>query len=222
MTVAALVSEAAVRELLDLESSGSSKYSSDLIGSNIRAASSMLERATRRIFRDESNLTLTFSTNGAASIIIPGLRTASNVQRNSSRLTADESYWLIPDMQQTGVATGIQLRPYETHTSGPWYKAIPDWWDRNLDSAYWNRGGRLGSMPNDLVITGAWGYTDANLPEVVRDATKVLAAFKTLRPDAFLSGAKVTETGIFDLSKFPIEVQAFIADWRLESQAVGI
>lgn len=223
MTTPSLVSEAAVRELLDLEQSGSSKYGSDLIGSNIRAASWMLERATRRIFRDESNLTLRFSTDGQARILIPGLRTASTVTQNSSSLTVDESYWLIPDMQQTGLYTGIQVRPWATNSGGPWYLSIPDWWDRNLDSPYWTRGGgRPGALPNDLVITGAWGYTEATLPEPVRDATKVLAAFKTLRPDAFLSGARVTETGIYDLSRFPIEVQSFIADWRLENQAVGI
>lgn len=213
-----------VRTLLDLNANASSHYSDDLILSNLRSAAWFLERATGRIFRDESSLTLTFTTNGEAAVYLPGLRTAASVALNGAALTADSSYWLIPDLQQSGVATSIQFRPFGTGGSGgPWYLGIPDWFDRNLDSPYWTRGGNRSSLPNDLAIAGAWGYVDAALPEPVRIANKVAAAFMTLRADVLLSGTRVTpDGGVFDLSQWPLEVQQFVAEWRLGRQAVGI
>ena len=86
-------------------------------------------------------------------------------------------------------------------------------------------GGTGGSLPNDLVITGDWGYVDdATMPEEVRHTAKVLAAYFTKRPDAILGGALATpEGGVVDLSQLPIEVQAFVAEWRIEQgvEAVG-
>lgn len=226
MTVAALCTEAAVREVLDLNSAASSKYSSQLIGSNIRSASTLLERLTHRILRDEPDLQLKFTTNGSARVVIPGLRTATSISLNSGVLVADASYHLIPDENQTGLYTAVQFRPYET--GGVFdYRAIPDWFERNLDHPRWQNSDRS-SFPNDLVIEGAWGFEDGpdnvtGAPDAVQDACKILAAFKTLRPEAFLSGAKVTESGIFDLSKYPMEVQSFLADWTLTSSwAVGV
>lgn len=218
-----LVHEAAVREYLELNGAAVSKYSADQVGSNIRAASWFLERATGRTFRDATALTLTFTTHGETSIPLPGLRTATAVTLSTTALVANESYHLIPDAQQSGVYTAVQFRPFGQGGQGPWFLSYPDWWDRNLDSPYWNRGARPGSLPNDLTILGDWGYTDATLPEPVRHATKVLAAYYTIRPDALLSGARVTpDGGIFDLSNLPIEVQMFIDGWRLGRQAVGI
>lgn len=220
MTVPSFVTEADVRTLLELEASGTSKYNAGLIASNIRSASWFLERATKRIFRNETDLTLTFTTNGEASIGLPGLRAVGSgtVALNGSNLSAGETYHLIPDAQQTGLFTAMQFRAFGTGRDGLGYLQYPDWFDRNLDSPYW-RGRSFNSLPNDLVIAhAAWGYTDADLPEPVRDATKVLAAWKTLRPDAFLSGARATESGVFDLSQFPIEVQSFVSEWRIGSQ----
>jgi hypothetical protein len=70
-------------------------------------------------------------------------------------------------------------------------------------------------------IAGAWGYTDATLPEPVRDANTRDAAWLTLRSDALLSGARATDQGIFDLSSRPVEVQAFVHEWRTGKQAVA-
>lgn len=224
MTVPSLVSEQSVRDVIALNAASGSAYNADTIGSNIRAASWFLERATNRIFRDEPTLTLKFTTNGDNAVLLPGLRTASSILLNGATLEADSTYHLLADVQQTGVYLGVQFRAFNTQQGGgPWYLSVPDWWDRNLDHPRWSQGGgRPGSLPNDLVIAGAWGYTDATLPEPVRDATKRLAAWLTLRSDALLSGAKATDTGIFDLSNMPTEVQMFVASWKVAKQAVGL
>lgn len=221
MTTPSFTSEQSVRDIIDLNAAASSRYSSDTIGSNIRDASWFLERATQRIFRDETALTLKFTTNGQAAVYIPGLRTASSVALNGAALTADTSYWLIPDVQQSGLSLALQLRPFNRGQGSDWYLGIPDWFDRNLDSPKWHSGYRDQSLPNDLVVAGAWGYTDATLPEPVRRNTARLAAFYTIRSDALLSGARQTEAGIFDLSNLPVEVQEFVASWKSGPQAVG-
>ena len=219
MTTPLFATEASVREVLDLNASGSSRFSSSLISSNLLTASYILERVTERIFRDEPTLTLKFTTNNADTVYLPGLRTASSVALNSSAFTADESYWLVPDVAQTGVYLAVSFHPW----GGLDYRSYPDWFDRNLDSPKWQslQADRR-SLPNDLVIAGAWGYTAGTLPEPVRDATKRLAAWLTLRSDALLSGVRVTDSGVFDLSAWPIEVQQFVASWKSGPQAVGI
>ena len=221
MTTPAFCTEADVREVIKLNASASSDYSSDLIGSNIRSAAWFLERVTKRIARDETDLSLKFSTHGRAATFIPGLRSASSVTLNGSTLTEDESFWLIPDDQQTGVFTGIQFRAFTRGSDPQWYLSYPDWFDRNLDSPKW-RPEWTASLPNDLVIRGAWGYTDATLPEPWRHANKALAAYYTLHGDVMLSSVRVVEGGSFDLSQLPIEVQTFVADWSTGKQAVGL
>lgn len=215
MTQQSFVSVASVREYLALNdpNTTSSKYSDATIGSNIRAASWTLERATGRYFGNRTATTLKFTTNGAAYLVIPGLRTATTVTLQSAALVADASYWLVPDAQQTGVSCGIQFRAFGTRQDGPSYLGNPEWFDRNLDSIYARGRGGYTSLPNDLVIVGDWGYTD--LPEPVLHATKVLAAYYTKRPDALLSGAITTPEGaILDLSQVPVEVKMFAEEWR--------
>lgn len=221
MTTPAFCTEADVRAVIELNAAASSNYSSDTINSNIRSAAWFLERVTHRIARNETSLTLTFSTQGQTSLYIPGLRSAAAVTLNGAALVDSSSYWLIPDALQTGVYTGIQFRAYARGFDPGWYLSIPDWFDRNLDSPKWQSADRL-SLPNDLVIDGAWGYTDATLPEPWRHANKVLAAYYTLHSDVFLSSVRVVEGGAFDLSQYPIEVQSFVSDWSSGKQAVGL
>lgn len=223
MTISApsIVTAASVREYMGLNTvSAESKYSDATIGSNIKAAGWYLERATGRRFADRTE-TLKFTTEGRAWVPIPGLRTATSVTSNGSALTADSTYWLIPDAQQTGVYTGIQLRAFQSRSGGPSYLHNPQWFDLNLDSPWHpaNRGG-ASSAPNDLSIAGDWGYTV--MPDPVLHATKVLAAFYTKRPDALLSGAITTETSIFDLSMAPLEVRSFIDEWKVGSFVTGL
>ncbi len=227
MTAPAFVSAASVREYLSLDPTASaSKYSDETIGSNIRAASWTLERATGRVFGDITATKL-FTTNGAAYLTIPGLRTATAVSLQGTALTADLTYWLTPDVQQSGVFTGVQFRPFGSYStrSGPAYLSNPEWFDRGLDfgldSYRAGYGGfQLTSLPNDLSIAGSWGYTD--MPEPIRHATKVLAAYYTLRPQAILSGSLVTPDGNFvNLSNLPVEVREFVAEWDVRAQVAS-
>ena len=216
---AMFVSVQAVREYLSLNAPGTdSKYTDATIGSNIRAAGWTLEQAIGR-YLGAQTLTLKFSTDGRAQMFIPGLATATSVTLQGATLVADQSYWLLPDEAQSGVYMGIQFRAFRRQGSDPnWYLGNPEWFDRDLDS--WRmQYGMGGTIPNDLVITGVWGYTD--IPEPALEAVKRLAAWYTLRPDALLSGTKFTPDGaIFDLSRYPTEVAAFIADWKAEEGAV--
>lgn len=218
----AIVTEAAVREYMALNSTASdSKYTDATIGSNIRAATNVLERHTHRKLAPVTQ-TMKFTTNGQAAVTIPGLRTATSVTLQSAALVADSTYWLINDPQQTGVATAIQFRAFGTSRQGGLsYLSNPEWFDRNLDSPRWQQ---MGSLPNDLVIAGDWGYVDdATMPEAVRHATKVLAAYFTKRPDAILSGGITTPDGnTFDLSQYPGEVVDFIKEWDAGSQVAGL
>jgi hypothetical protein len=218
---AMFVSVAEVRAYLSLNAPGTdSKYSDATISSNIMSAGWTLERACGRLFGDVT-ATKKFSTDGRAQMYIPGLRTATSVTLQGTTLTADTTYWLLPDDQQTGVYTGIQFRAFRGPSSGGrWWLGNPEWFDRNLDSPFYpGNYGLGGTLPNDLVIAGDWGYS--TIPDPVLLATKALAAWYTLRPDALLSGARFTPDGnIFDLSKYPTEVQAFITDWKTGEQAV--
>lgn len=221
-----IVTEQSVRDYMELNSPGStSKYTDSTLGSNIRAAQGFLERKTGRVFED-TTATKKFTTNGQAFLAIPGLRTASSITLQSSSLTADSTYHLIPDSQQTGVHTGIQFRAFGTAVNGyGWWKSNPEWFDRNLDSSFYpaNRGYSTTSLPNDLVIAGAWGWTDAIMPEEVRHNIKVLAAYYTWRSDALLTGGRATPGGdIQDLSDLPIETQLFVAAWRASSMAQDV
>jgi hypothetical protein len=222
VTAPSLTFVQAVRDFLDLDTDATSRYTDQTIGSNIRQASWFLERQTGRLFGNYTGITRTYTTNGEASLIIPGFRTLTSVTWAGTALTSGETYWAIPDSQQTGVYTGLQLRGYRQRTDGPAYLHSPAWFDRGLDSVY-RPGGALTSNPNDLVILGDAGYIDGgspDLPEPARFATKVMAAFLTKYPDAVLVGTIATANdGSIDLSGFPLPVQQFIADWSIKSGA---
>jgi hypothetical protein len=215
----AFISEQSLRDYLDLEAGGSSQYTSGTLGSNIRAASYMLQASTGRQFEAQDNVTRKFTSEGGATVALPGLRDAGTITKAGSDLTVDESYWLLPDPMGTGLYTAIQFRGFGR---GLDYRAYPQWFDRNYDSPYWARMG-YSSFPNDVVFTNSdWGLAPADYPEPLLHATKVLAAWYTKRPDALLSGAIVTEAGAFDLSRYPVEVQSFIAEWRVGTYAVAV
>jgi hypothetical protein len=196
------------------------RWSDSQLGSNIRAATWMLERATGRFFAAKT-ATLKFTTNGATLVTIPGLRTASAITLQGATLVVDESYYLIPDTQQTGVSVGIAFSGFGSRSGGSWL-SNPEWFDRGLDSPYYPAN-RATSLPNDLSIGDTWGYAAGSEPEPALYAVKVLAAFFAERPSALLSGARATpDGGAVDMSEYPIEVQSFIADWRVGPWAYGL
>lgn len=211
----AFISAASLRAYLELNTvSSSSKYDDGTLGSNIRAASAFLQRRTGRQFADQTATKL-FTTQGRTAITIPGLRAATTVTQQSTTLTADSTYWLLPDSQNTGVYTGIAFRGFGGRGSALGYLSNPEWFDRNLDTQ-WGRYGGYYSLPNDLSIAGTWGHTDANLPEPLLHATKVLAGWYTLRPDSILANVSVSPEGtVRDYSNLPPEVLAFLNDWTL-------
>lgn len=196
----------------------SGQYGSGNIGSNIKVASGFLERMTHRQFDPQTATAKTFTSEGRAYLSIPDLRSATSVTLQGAALTADQSYWLIPDSANDGIYTGIQFRQFSRMD----YRNNPEWFDRNLDSwLFWARENNWGSLPNDLVITGDWGWSP--LPDELLMATKVLASWFTLRPDAVLSNVIQSAQGtVSDVSQLPPEVQSFISAWTLQEMTVSV
>jgi len=223
MTSPAFVTAADVRGYLDVTGT-TGNYSDGAIGSNIRAASEYLERATNRWFADKGAVTFTATSQGQTSLWVPGFRSVSGVTSQGTALTADETYFLIPDQLGTGIYTAIQFRGFGSRSFGHRWLSNPEWFDRGLDLPDWNRGGWSYSPANDIVVSGSGGYADADLPEAVRHATKVLAAFYTKRPDSVLASVATTVEGTtLDYSALPPEVATFVELWHLSGpQAVSV
>lgn len=217
-----------VRDVLELNAGGSSKYPDALVQSNIYAASAFLEKATRRYFADRTftvGAPWKTTTEGAASVPLPGFRSVTSVTMAGTALAADSTYYLLPDAQQTGIYTAIQFRNF-TNGFGTGYgiQANSEWFDRGLDLPDFRvrAGYGMSSIPNDLQIAGSAGYADpaASVP-FLPHATKFLAAHYTLHPQALLAGAQSTPEGaIFDVSSLPDEVSAFIREYTLGMQMV--
>ena len=211
--MASFVSAAQVRDYLNITAT-TGQFSNGQIGSNIAAAGAFLERRTNRQFEWQgSNVRKVFSTEGRAYLTISDLISATLVTHQGATLVENQTYWLHPDAGHSGVFTGIQIMPFGSQRHG--YLSNPEWFDRGLDlplGRYYN------TLPNDLAIEGQWGWIP--LPDELLHATIVLAAYYTKRPDAILSGGIQTpEGGIFDLSRLPVEVTTFIADWKIDRDA---
>ena len=132
----------------------------------------------------------------------------------------------------TGIYLAIQLRQFRQWNAGPrpWL-SNPQWFDRGLDSPWFpgNYGGgwTYSSLPNDLVIVGNGGYADADLPEPVRFAAKILATFYTMRPASILADVAVTpQGGVLNYSQMPAEIAngllGFVEQWRVSEQVVSV
>ncbi len=226
-------SAADVRAYMNLNSTPStSQYTDQTIESNIRAASSTLERATGRWAGDRPAVTATFTTQGRAELFIRGFRSFTTVTLQGAALVNGQSYWPHEDTMATGIYVAIQLRVFRQWNTGPrpWL-SNPQWFDRNLDSPYYpgNYGGgwTYSSLPNDLVIVGNGGWADADLPEPWRHATKILASFYTMRPASILADVAITPSGgVLNYSQMPPEIAAgllgFVEQWRVTEQAVAV
>ena len=193
-------------------------YNSASIGSNILVASAFLEQMTGRQFEAQAGATKTFTSEGRAYLTIPDLRTVTSVTQFGATLVANTSYWLIPDPKNDGIYTGLQFRQFSRYD----YRNNPEWYDRNLD--HWIFQARInnyGSVPNDLVIVGDWGWSP--IPPQLWHATRVLAGWLTIRGDAVLSNVIQSASGaVSDVSQLPPEVGSFIDAWKLGEQVVTI
>lgn len=210
------ISAADVRTFANLDGT-TGRYSDAALGSNIRAAQTMLEQRTGRTFSPASGVRY-FTTENRAAIAVPDVRAVISVTLNGEALTANETYWLLPDPKFPEIYTGIQFRSFGRGRA-PWYLGVPDWFDRGLDlpSPY-----GTSSMPNDLAISSSsWGWEAP--PYDVLHAAKVLAAWITKRADALLGNAVQTPDGsVFDYSQMPPEVSAVIATYKIGEQAVAV
>ena len=212
------VTAAELRTYLDIAST-TGRASDANLNLMIQSASDFLERGTGRIITaSASNTARTFSTFGQAAITIPDLRTVSSATLQGTSLAADSTYYLIPARQQPvagdTIYTGIQFRAYDRWD----YRSNPEWLDRNLDNWRW-RGGY--SLPNDLVITGLWGWT--TVPPQWKHATLVLAGYNYKRPDSLLANVAITpEGGVLNYGDMPPEVRELIEGWRLTEAVVSV
>lgn len=217
MSTLDVVTQASVRDLLAITDT-TREWSTGIIGSNILVASARLQRVTNRQWEPQTAATKLFSTEGRDSLAIPDLRSATAVTLNSATLTADSTYYLLPSRPEPTIYIGIQFPRLKGRSS---ILAYSDWYDRGLDLPDFQRDIRRG-VPNDLSIAGDWGRLEAAWPIEVVQAIRALAAFLTIHASsALLSGAKQTPEGnVFDLSRWPLEVQAFVKDWANFDQMV--
>lgn len=212
--MATFVDPQTVRDYLQVTGT-TGQWSNELIGSNINAASGNLQRWTHRQFETYggSNVTKVFSTEGAARVTIPDLRSISAITLNDATVVANESYYLIGDRNQSGVFVAIEF-PGQRNVMSPGLNTF------DVNYNFLRYGTRYESLPGNLSITGLWGHEP--LPAELLHATTVLAGYYTLRPDALLGGAvnRLEQGVIFDLSRLPVEVQDFVETWRIESPNV--
>ncbi len=194
-------------------------WSEASLGSNIRAASTFLERRTGRQFEALTGSAKTFTTDGRTYLVIPDLRVATSVTLNGAALTADTTYYLMPDRHDPTMFTGIQFRAFQGRSDAPSWSHGGTWFDYGFDLP--NRASPVSdsSLPNDLIITGNWGWSP--LPDDLLQATKVLAAYYTKRPDSVLADVQITPEGAALIYKnLPFEVKEFVMDWALGERII--
>lgn len=216
--MSAFVTAQELRTYLDV-SANTARASTPNLDILIAAASDFLERATGRLITSSaSNTARTFSSDGREAITIPDIRVATSVVSQGSTLVANSTYYLLPARQQPPdetIYTGIQLRAFGTYD----YRSNPEWFDRNLDSPYWSL--RRNGLPNDLVITGLWGWT--TVPAQWKLATLVLAGYYYKRPDSLLANVAITAEGnALDYGQMPPEVRELIEGWRISETVVTV
>ncbi len=240
-----VITSQAVRDYLELNSPGStSRYTDETIGSNIRAAISKLEKETHRFLADRSAWTWARTTMLAAQVAIPGFRSFTTVTFGGVNLTvglpgdnSSPACWAITDDINSGTFVALQFRAWRADSNMPWWLALGgqnSWFDQAADNSFdpRNRGGGYAwtSLPNDLVIVGNAGWDSTKpvddyggYPSAFLHATKVLAAFYTMRPASILADVAITPAGgVLNYSRLPDEVVGFISDYKIGSQAASM
>jgi hypothetical protein len=182
------------------------------IASAASNASAMAERDTGRIFAVASHVTT-----GAASIVIhdrPYLDEDRTVTLSGATTTEGSGVWFLPDRRNPDVSVTAQLRHFDMGRAD-WYKADPDWWDKNLDTINYTA-----STPNDLVITGVVGHP--NLPDDVHQGVLELAAFLYWNEKSGASGFVQTPQGDqVELGEYPQSYQNLVRNWKIRTAVFG-
>jgi len=195
-----------------------------LLAERLAAAISMAERDTGRTFSSSSNTTRRYSTNNETLLFIddrPLVDASRTVTWMGTTMTENVSnpqlgtVWFLPDRRDPNITTSVQLRLFDT--AGTWYKADPQWFDKNLD---WRRFGS--SYPLDLVITGIIGHPFPS-QDVVSNII-VATAYLYWRAKSGATGTAYNlQSEPVSLDEMPPEYQAFVARWRIRTavEAVG-
>ena len=213
-------------------------YSDTIIGNHILDSISELEQATARYFINRPGFSWQGTSNGAPLLYLAGVRTVSSVNwqgavQTAASLGVGNGYALLPDVQQTGIYTGIQFRPLRTpDTNGPWYWSLggpngTDWFSTGADNPFDPRnygGGYVyTSVAQDTVITGDWGYAPGSEPNAFVGALEVLASWHQERRLSILSDSVITpQGGVLSFSQMPPEVRTFVANWGSGKTAVSV
>ena len=224
------ITPSGLRDLMGWDTNTSNQaqpnHTDTVLGNYLLDAAAALEQATKRHFLNRPGATLTWTSMLRAILPIPALRTATTVVYGGTTLDST-AYWLLPDVLQTGVYTGIQFRAFRVSDSGPWWLANSLWFDKALDSPFnpGNYGGGyvFTSMPNDTSITGDWGYDPGREPSAFLHALAAFAGFYAMRPNALLADSVITpQGGVLSYSQMPAEVRDFIAAWSAGQQVVSV
>lgn len=188
-----------------------------LLATVITDAVAIAESDTGRTIASGSNSTTTYSTDGQSSIVIhdrPFTDPSRVVTWMGVTMTEGTNVWFLPDRRDQNITATVQLRYFDTR--GEWYKADPNWFDRNLDRPRYPSG-----APNDLVITGIIGmpFPDQSVVSPIRE----LAAWLYWRAKGGASGTITTPTGEdVDLTSLPARYQRFIGDWTIRTAVSSV
>lgn len=178
----------------------------------------LAERDTGRTFATGSNRSTTYSTNGQAVVQIhdrPMVDASRTISWQGVTLTESTNAWFLPDRRDPNITTSVQIRHFDTGNSD-WYKADPQWWDKNLDRARWPLG-----TPNDLEINGIIGHPFPR--NEVSGAILILDAFLYWRAKSGASGSAYSITGDpVSLAQTPPEYQDFVRNWRLHAGVASV
>ena len=189
-----------------------------LIAQLIPIGLGMAERDTGRTFASGSNTTRTYSSNGDALIAIhdrPMTDPSRVITWQGATLVEGTNAWFLPDRRDPNISTTLQIRQFDTG-QWDWYKADPQWFDKNLDRRRYPLG-----TPLDISITGIIGHPFPR--NEVSGAILILDAFLYWRAKSGASGSAYDLSGdAVSLAETPPEYQDFVRTWRVRTAVAGV
>ena len=231
-----IITPATLRSQMNWTSS-TGQYTDDILGNYILDAINSLEQSISRFIVNRPGYTYSVTSNGRPLLPLPNLRSATSVVWQGAAQTAaipgqGNGYTLLPDVQQSGVYTGIQFRPFnQDPRTAPWWLSLggatTNWFDTGADNKYDPRNYGLGyvftSVAQDTIIVGDWGWEPLFEPGAVVHAVEVLAGWYGMRPAAILADSVITPAGgVVSYASMPPEVQQFCKSFAAGQQAVSI